>query len=84
MESVGIYEGFDVGLEMSGSPIAFSGMLELMINGGTSLCLQSCHLDQVLIGIWLFLKGLLSKEFMEEKYLKPGTRVNDGAIWFTT
>ena len=34
MESLGIFEGFDVGLEMSGSPVAFSGMLELMINGG--------------------------------------------------
>ncbi|MDB4832368.1 L-threonine 3-dehydrogenase, partial [Methylophilaceae bacterium] len=34
MESLGIYEGFDVGLEMSGSPQAFSAMLENMINGG--------------------------------------------------
>src|SRR6056300_1313137 len=34
MEKLGIFEGFDVGLEMSGSPQAFSGMLDLMINGG--------------------------------------------------
>jgi threonine 3-dehydrogenase len=34
MAKLGIFEGFDVGLEMSGSPQAFSGMLDLMINGG--------------------------------------------------
>ena len=34
MANIGIFEGFDVGLEMSGSPKAFSEMLDLMINGG--------------------------------------------------
>ena len=34
MHSLGIYEGFDVGLEMSGSPQAFGSMLDNMINGG--------------------------------------------------
>ena len=34
MHSLGIFEGFDVGLEMSGSPKAFGDMLDNMINGG--------------------------------------------------
>ena len=34
MENLGIFEGFDVGLEMSGSPQAFGDMLKKMINGG--------------------------------------------------
>jgi threonine 3-dehydrogenase len=34
MHSLGIFEGFDVGMEMSGSPKAFSDMLDNMINGG--------------------------------------------------
>jgi threonine 3-dehydrogenase len=34
MESLGILEGFDVCLEMSGSPAAFRDVLSKMINGG--------------------------------------------------
>jgi len=34
MENLGIFEGFDVGLEMSGSPQAFGDMLKKMVNGG--------------------------------------------------
>ncbi len=34
MNERGIFEGFDVGLEMSGSPHAFKDMINLMINGG--------------------------------------------------
>jgi threonine 3-dehydrogenase len=35
MESLGILEGFDVCLEMSGSPSAFRDVLSKMINGGS-------------------------------------------------
>ncbi len=34
MQDLNMIEGFDVGLEMSGSAQAFSGMLDVMINGG--------------------------------------------------
>lgn len=34
LEKLDIVEGFDVGLEMSGSPIAFNDMVENMANGG--------------------------------------------------
>lgn len=34
MEALGMTEGFDVGLEMSGVPSAFSAMLDNMIHGG--------------------------------------------------
>ena len=34
MQNIGMTEGFDVGLEMSGSPIAFNDMIDSMVNGG--------------------------------------------------
>jgi len=34
MKNLGMKEGFDVGLEMSGAPAAFSSMLDTMANGG--------------------------------------------------
>jgi len=34
MAGLGMKEGFDVGLEMSGSPLAYNDMLEAMVNGG--------------------------------------------------
>lgn len=34
MNQIGIKEGFDVGLEMSGSEIAFNSMIDCMIHGG--------------------------------------------------
>ena len=37
-KQLGMHEGFDVGLEMSGSPAAFREMLENMSHGGRSRC----------------------------------------------
>jgi len=34
MKELGMTEGFDVGLEMSGVPVAFTSMIENMNNGG--------------------------------------------------
>ncbi|MGA1657157.1 MAG: L-threonine 3-dehydrogenase [Methylophilaceae bacterium] len=73
MEKLGIFEGFDVGLEMSGSPQAFGGMFDLKING--------VHIDMLAImpsgsGIdWdmvvfkgLTIKGIYGREIFETWY----------------
>tara|TARA_B100000035_G_C21036702_1_gene571432 strand:- start:4667 stop:5701 length:1035 start_codon:yes stop_codon:yes gene_type:complete len=73
MESLGIYEGFDVGLEMSGSPQAFSGMLENMINGGRIAMLaimpagSGIDWDMVVFK-GLTIKGIYGREIFETWY----------------
>ncbi len=73
MESLGIYEGFDVGLEMSGSPNAFSGMLENMINGGRIAMLaimpagSGIDWDMVVFK-GLIIKGIYGREIFETWY----------------
>jgi len=73
MESLGIFEGFDVGLEMSGSPVAFSGMLELMINGGHIAMLaimpQGSGIDwDMVVFKGLTIKGIYGREIFETWY----------------
>ncbi|MDH5301170.1 MAG: L-threonine 3-dehydrogenase [Gammaproteobacteria bacterium] len=73
MHSLGIVEGFDVGLEMSGSPQAFRTMLDRMINGGRIAMLGIMPNDT---GInWtdvvfkgLFIKGIYGREIFETWY----------------
>ena len=73
MESLGIYEGFDVGLEMSGSPQAFSGMLDNMINGGRIAMLaimpggSGIEWDNVVFK-GLTIKGIYGREIFETWY----------------
>ena len=73
MESLGIYEGFDVGLEMSGSPQAFSAMLENMINGGRIAMLaimptgSGTDWDMVVFK-GLTIKGIYGREIFETWY----------------
>jgi threonine 3-dehydrogenase len=73
MESLGIYEGFDVGLEMSGSPQAFSAMLENMINGGRIAMLaimptgSGIDWDMVVFK-GLTIKGIYGREIFETWY----------------
>jgi threonine 3-dehydrogenase len=73
MKSVGIFEGFDVGLEMSGSPKAFSGMLSLMINGGHIAMLaimpagSGIDWDMVVFK-GLTIKGIYGREIFETWY----------------
>ena len=62
MESLGIYEGFDVGLEMSGSPQAFSAMLENMINGGRIAMLAIMPTGSGIDWDMVVFKGLTIKE----------------------
>ena len=73
MAKMGIFEGFDVGLEMSGSPQAFSGMLDLMINGGNIAMLaimpagSGIDWDMVVFK-GLTIKGIYGREIFETWY----------------
>jgi threonine 3-dehydrogenase len=73
MAKLGIFEGFDVGLEMSGSPQAFGGMLDLMINGGNIAMLaimpagSGIDWDMVVFK-GLTIKGIYGREIFETWY----------------
>ncbi len=73
MHSLGILEGFDVGMEMSGSPHAFRDMLKNMINGGSIAMLAimpketGIDWDQVVFK-GLFIKGIYGREIFETWY----------------
>jgi len=73
MHELGIFEGFDVGLEMSGSPQAFKNMLSLMINGGSIAMLAimpdgtGIDWNQVVFK-GLFIKGIYGREIFETWY----------------
>ncbi len=73
MHDLGIFEGFDVGLEMSGSPQAFGDMLSLMINGGHISMLaimptgSGIDWDQVVFK-GLTIKGIYGREIFETWY----------------
>ena len=73
MHELGIFEGFDVGLEMSGSPHAFKDMLSLMINGGSIAMLAimpdgtGIDWNQVVFK-GLFIKGIYGREIFETWY----------------
>ncbi len=73
MKSLGIFEGFDVGLEMSGSPAAFSDMLSKMINGGRIAMLAimpaGSGIDWDLVVFkGLTIKGVYGREIFETWY----------------
>jgi threonine 3-dehydrogenase len=73
MESLGIFEGFDVGLEMSGSPKAFGDMLKKMINGGRIAILAilppGSGIDWDLVVFkGLTIKGIYGREIFETWY----------------
>ncbi|MEA1889067.1 MAG: zinc-binding dehydrogenase, partial [Pseudomonadota bacterium] len=73
MRSLGILEGFDVCLEMSGSPEAFKDALDKMINGG-SIAMLGIIPDGTAID-WtkvvfkgLYIKGIYGREIFETWY----------------
>ena len=73
MANIGIFEGFDVGLEMSGSPKAFSEMLDLMINGGNIAMLaimpSGSGIDwDMVVFKGLTIKGIYGREIFETWY----------------
>ncbi|HIF89446.1 MAG TPA: L-threonine 3-dehydrogenase [Candidatus Thioglobus sp.] len=68
-----IFEGFDVGLEMSGSPQAFGDMLKFMINGGKIAMLaimpSGSGIDWNLVVFkGLQIKGIYGREIFETWY----------------
>jgi threonine 3-dehydrogenase len=73
MHSLGILEGFDVGMEMSGSPDAFRDMLSKMINGGSIAMLGIMPEDTAIdwtqvVFKGLFIKGIYGREIFETWY----------------
>lgn len=73
MHSLGILEGFDVCLEMSGSPVAFKDMLAKMINGGSIAMLgimpDGTGIDWTSVVFkGLFIKGIYGREIFETWY----------------
>jgi len=73
MRKLGMKEGFDVGLEMSGSPVAFNDMVDHMFNSGSIALLGLLPSDtridwnKVIFGC-LKLKGIYGREMYETWY----------------
>ena len=73
MDSLGMKEGFDVGLEMSGSGPAFNDLVDNMKNGGKIALLGmqardvSVDWDRVVFGM-LTIKGIYGREMYETWY----------------
>jgi threonine 3-dehydrogenase len=70
---LGMKEGFDVGLEMSGNPSAFRGMIETMCHGGkiAMLGIPSQQIDinwNTVIFNMLTIKGIYGREMYETWY----------------
>ena len=73
MDELGMLEGFDVGLEMSGNPIAFNDMLKSMNHGGQVALLgippQETAIDwNQVIFKGLEIKGVYGREMFETWY----------------
>ena len=73
MQSLGMTEGFDIGMEMSGNPVAFRDMLRTMHHGGSIAMLgimpdgTGIDWDQVIFK-GLMLKGVYGREMFETWY----------------
>lgn len=73
MKKLGMTEGFDIGLEMSGNPMAFKSMLETMNNGGKIAMLgippgeMGIDWNQVIFK-GLIIKGIYGREIFETWY----------------
>jgi len=73
MHELGMTEGFDVGLEMSGNGGAFKGLIDSMVNGGRVAMLGIFPEDVAIdwgkvIFKGLFLKGIYGREMFETWY----------------
>ncbi len=82
MKQLGMTEGFDVGLEMSGAPPAFRSMLEVMNHGGKisllGLLPENMAIDWgKVIFKGLFLKGIYGRE-MYETWYKMAAMIQSG------
>lgn len=82
MKELGMTEGFDVGLEMSGNAGAFRGMIDAMVNGGKIALLGIFGEDAAIdwgkvIFKGLFLKGIYGRE-MYETWYKMAAMIQSG------
>ena len=82
MKELGMLEGFDIGLEMSGSPAALRSMLQFMNHGGR-VALLGIPSEQIAID-WdqvifrgLTLKGIYGREMFETWY-RMGSMLQSG------
>ena len=82
MENLHMFEGFDVGLEMSGAPSAFQSMLKHMNNGGKIAMLGIPPNDMTILWDELIFKGLTIKGIygreMFETWYKMSSLVQSG------
>jgi threonine 3-dehydrogenase len=82
MGQVGMKEGFDIGLEMSGNPKAFQQLLDAMNHGGRVALLgilpggTAIDWDKVIFK-GLFIKGIYGREMFETWY-KMATLIQSG------
>ena len=82
MDELIIREGFDVGLEMSGSEIAFNTMIDHMVHGGKIALLGLLKSDakidwSKIIFNGLFIKGIYGRE-MHENWYKMSAMLQGG------
>lgn len=82
MRTLGIKEGFDVGLEMSGSEIAFNSMIDHMIHGGRIALLGILKSDAKIdwskvIFNGLIVKGIYGRQ-MHETWYKMSAMLEGG------
>ncbi|HET8567691.1 MAG TPA: L-threonine 3-dehydrogenase [Candidatus Limnocylindria bacterium] len=82
MRRLGMTEGYDIGLEMSGSPAALRSMLAVMNNGGRIALLgipsEEVSLDlNAVIFRGLTIKGIYGREMFETWY-RMGTMLQSG------
>ena len=82
MEKLSIKEGFDVGLEMSGSEIALNTMIDHMIHGGKIALLGLLKSDSKvdwskIIFNGLIIKGIYGRE-MHETWYKMSAMLQGG------
>ena len=82
MEKLSIREGFDIGLEMSGSEIAFNTMIDHMVHGGRMALLGLLKSDakidwSKIIFNGLIIKGIYGRE-MHETWYKMSAMLQGG------
>ena len=82
MKQVGMKEGFDIGLEMSGNPLAFEQLLEAMNHGGRVALLGILPGGTAIDWDKVIFKGLLEKGIygreMFETWYKMATLIQSG------
>jgi threonine 3-dehydrogenase len=82
MDELGMIEGFDVGLEMSGNPVAFNDMIQLMNHGGHVAMLGIPPKETLIDWNQVIFKGLVIKGIygreMYETWYKMITMMQSG------